>query len=233
MKIHRDIEQGSADWQTLRSGRITASEADRIISPLGKVRDSEGVMTFLHEKLCERWTGGPLLDAYGGTGVIFDCEQGIFLEERAKPAFTLHTGIEIENVAFIETEDLRCGCSQDGVAWAENTGCEIKAPRMDTHVGYLLAGKLPKIYAAQVQFSLYVTGFDTWHFFSYSRTLPPLHLVIERDDAFQSALREAVDGFLYKLDACYERLVEINGGEPKRAVLPKSPPVENYDVPMP
>jgi exodeoxyribonuclease (lambda-induced) len=230
MKIHRDIEQGSADWQTLRAGKITASELDRIISPLGKVRDSEGVMTFLHEKLCERWTGGPLLDAYGGTGVIFDCEQGIFLEERAKPAFVLHSGFDIENVAFVETEDGRCGCSPDGILRGLKAGVEIKAPRMDTHAGYLLAGKLPKAYVAQVQGSMFVTGFAVWHFFSYNRTLPPLHLVIERDDAFQSALREAVDGFLYKLDACYERLCALNGGPPRRPAIPIRQPAENFDV---
>lgn len=215
MIIHRDIEQNSVDWTILRSGKVTASEADALISPLGKVRDSEGVTTYLNQKLCERWTGGAVFSLQGP----FDVEQGRILEERAKPAFTIHTGIEIENVAFIETDDHHAGCSPDALI-GEVSGCEIKCGKMETAIGYLLAGKLPKIYAAQVQFSMFVTGFQSWHFFSYHRQLPPFHLIVECDDKFQAAIGEALDGFLPELDKAYARLCEINGGPPARRVAP-------------
>ncbi len=215
MIIHKDIEQNSVDWSILRSGKITASEADSLVSPLGKIRESEGVETYLNQKLCEIWTGGPLIALQG----IFDMDQGKILEERAKPAFTVHTGIEIQNVAFIETNDHRCGCSPDAMI-AEESGCEIKCPRIDTHVGYLRAGKLPKDYAAQVQFSMYVTGFKTWHFFSYNRAFPPLHLVIQRNEEFQESIWKALEAFLPKLDTAYEMLVALNGGPPRRFTKP-------------
>lgn len=216
MKLHTAIEQNSVDWSILRSGKITASEMDAIISPLGKIRDSEGVDTYVAQKLCEIWTGGPLLALQG----IFDVEQGRILEERAKPAFTVHTGIEIENVAFIETDDGRVGCSPDAMIGV-NSGVEIKCPRMDTHVGYLLAGKLPKQYVAQVQGSMFVTGCQRWHFFSYCRNLPPLHIIVERDGNFQDALREAIDNCIVKLDTGMSKLVEMNGGLPRRFSTPK------------
>lgn len=226
MKIHRDFQQGSVDWLLARAGKITASEMDALISPLGKIRTGDGVRTYLNQKLCELWTGGPLPALQG----IFDMEQGQFLEERAKPAFTLHTGIEIKNVAFIETDDGRAGCSPD--AMAGNIGVEIKCPRIDTHVGYLLAGVLPKQYVAQVQASMFVAECNQWHFFSYNRQLPSLHLIIDRDDDFQKNLREAIDGFVYALDAAMDKLIDLNGGErPKRSTLSKPEPVLSDDRP--
>lgn len=226
MKIHQDIEQGSVDWQILRSGKITASEMDALVSPTGKIREGDGVTTYLNQKLCEMWTGGPLISLQG----IFDVDQGVILEERAKPAFTLHTGIEIHNVSFIETNDGRTGCSPDALIGAES-GVEIKCPRLDTHVGYLLNGTLPKQYVAQVQGSMFVTGFKTWHFFSFQRALPPLHVIVERDAEFQDALRTAIDGFIKRLDAAMKKLVSINGGPPRRyAQAAESIPVCADDI---
>lgn len=219
MKIHNDIEQGGVDWMLLRAGKVTASEMDALISPLGKVRDGDGVQTYLNQKLVERWTGGPLPQLQG----VFDVEQGRVLEERAKPAFTIHTGLEVRGAAFIESDDGRCGCSPDGLV-GDASGVEIKSPTMPIHVGYLLSGKLPKQYAAQVQFSLWITGFHTWHFFSYNRAFPPLHLVVGRDENFQRAISVAVEDFIKQLDKSMQRLEELNGGPPKRkTVIPTTP----------
>lgn len=210
MKIHTDIEQGSLAWLELRAGKVTASEIDALVSPLGKVREGAGVQTYLNQKLAERWIGAPLPSVQG----VFDLEQGQILEERAKPAFTIHTGIETRNVAFIEADGGRFGCSPD--AMAESSGVEIKCARIETHIGYLMANKLPAQYVGQVQFSMWVTGFQNWHFFSYHRKLPPLHLLIGRDEAYQDAISDALKSFLARFDEGWTRLVEINGGEPVR-----------------
>lgn len=212
MIIHTDIEQGSPEWALLRAGKITASEMDALISPLGKIREGDGVQTYLTQKLVERWTGAPLPQLQG----IFAMDQGEILEERAKPAFTIHTGLEIQTVGFIESDDKRAGCSPDALVGSE-CGVEIKSPGRPIHVKYLLEGKLPKAYVAQVQGSMFVTGFTSWHFFSYSRQFPPLHLVIERDERFQAALKEAIDVFIERLDKDFDYLVDLNGGLPVRA----------------
>ncbi len=215
MKIHQNIEQGSLDWMLLRAGKVTASEMHALISPTGKIRDGDGVETYLNQKLVELWTGGPLPQLQG----IFDVEQGLVLEERAKPAFTIHTGLEVSSAAFIEDASGRAGCSPDGLIWG-NSGVEIKCPTMPKHVGYLRAGTLPKDYVAQVQGSMFVTGFDHWHFFVYGRQLPALHVVVERDERFQTALAVAVADFIAALDAGMKRLEELNGGPPPRRKVP-------------
>ena len=209
MKIHTDLAQGSVEWLLIRAGKVTASEMDALITPLGKIRTGDGVTTYLNQKLCERWTGGPLLQLQG----IFDVEQGQILEERAKPAFTLQTGIELQNVAFVETDNAKVGCSPDGLI-GEISGVEIKCPRIDTQIGRLLAGVLPKEYVAQVQGSMFVTGRATWHFFSYHTRLPAFHLIVERDKNFHTALHDAIDDFLNRMDVGWDRLCELNGGPP-------------------
>jgi hypothetical protein len=229
MIIHHDIAQASLEWMLLRAGKITASEADALVSPTGKIKDGDAVQTYLTQKLVEKWVGGPL-PALQGT---FDMTQGQLLEERARPAFTIHTGIEVTTAAFIESDDGRCGCSPDAMV-GESAGVEIKCPTMPIHVGYLLAGKLPKQYAVQVQFSLFVTGFHTWHFFSYNRQFPPLHLVITRDENFQKAIACALEDFLKLLDASMLRLEAMNGGPPKRvtpALTPQPKPDGDPDDP--
>lgn len=230
MKIHTDIEQGSVDWLLLRAGKITASEMDALISPLGKVREGDGVKTYLTQKLVELWTGGPLPQLQG----VFDVDQGKLLEERARPAFTIHTGLEVEGAAFIETDDGKAGCSPDALVVGRQEGVEIKCPTMPVHVRYLLSGTLPKDYVAQVQGSMFVTGFKRWHFFSYNRSFPPLHLVVERDEDFQESLRIAIADFTTQLDAAMKTLEKLNGGPPRRQMtLPKLRPTDPYLAPAP
>jgi hypothetical protein len=226
MKIHKNIEQNSVDWQILRSGKITASECDSLVTPKGKVKEGAAADTLAIAKIAELWIGGPLPSFQG----VFDVDQGKILEESAKPQFSFDTGIDIENVAFVETDDGRCGCSPDAGIFKDGqlvSGCEIKCPRMETHIRYLLDGKLPDDYVAQVQFSMWVTGCRNWHFYSYRRNFPALHLVIDRDEAFQAAITKAVALALIAIDDGFEKLTRLNGGLPKQstrglAPLPKT-----------
>jgi hypothetical protein len=227
MKVHQ-IAQGSVEWSLLRSGKVCASEFDSLVSPLGKVRTGDGPRSYLHKKLAEKWTGGPLPSLN-----VWDFDQGHFLEEYARPAFALETGLIAETCGFIESDDGRAGCSPDGLIASENTGIEIKCPHIETHIGYLLAGILPSDYVLQVQASLYITGFKKWHFYSFRRKMPSLHLIIEPDETIQKAITTALAEFKARFDEGYKRLEEINGGPPKRNATfqPKPPKTDpNGDI---
>ncbi len=212
MKIHADIAQNSVDWQILRSGKVTASEMDALVTPLGKVKTGEGPKTYLHKKVAEAWLGGPLPSLN-----VFDMEQGQILEEYARPSFTLETGLAVEQVGFISTDDGRAGCSPDGIIGGD-TGIEIKCPRIETHIGYLLAGVLPDDYTLQVQGSLYVTGFKSWKFYSYRRKMPTLVLTIEPDAKIQSSIAIALSIFNEQFDEAMSKLEKMNGGLPSRSM---------------
>lgn len=224
MKIHRDIAQGSVDWELLRAGKVTASEMDSLITPLGKIRSGEGVKTYLTKKVAEIWLGGPLPSAN-----FWDGEQGQFLEEIAKPAFTLQTGMEIENVAFISSDDERAGCSPDGIL-GDSLGLELKCPHIETHIRYLLDGKLPPDYIAQVQGSMFVTGFKQWKFCSFRRNFPLFILTIDRDEEFCDSLGEAISLFNEDVSAALGTLTRLNGGPPKQRAKPvPTPATSDYE----
>jgi len=228
MIVHRDFQQGSVEWTQIRAGIPTASEFDNILTPEFKIRTGQMPQTYLAKKLSEAWLGGSLAEF-----TTFDVEQGRILEDEAIPWYELNFDEPVERVGFITTDDKKAGCSPDGLI--SDGGIEIKCPAVHTHVGYLLAGELPKDYACQVHGSMWVTGAPWWKFCSYRRRLPPLVLTIFRDDDIQKKIADALAGFLERFDAGWKRLVEMNGGrEPARPKLSPIPPQQqNDDVPIP
>lgn len=223
MKIIEGFAQGSPEWFAARSQYITASEFDNLVSPTWEIRKGQMPQSYLNRKLAEIWTGQPLEDAFLSRAV----EDGNLLEEEARDWLAFRFGEEIQRPAFITTDDGRAGCSPDGMIAIESKlllldgaklqeGIELKCPQAPNQVKYLLAGALVPEYAAQVHFSMFVTGWKRWHFVSYSRRLPKLVLTVERDEKIQAIIAEALAGFLTRLDAAYEHLVEINGARPYR-----------------
>lgn len=263
MIVHAHFQQKNGgdptfEWLSVKLGKVTASEIGNLVSDKGEVRKGDMVKSYLAQKLAEDWQGSPL-DMFGGSLAM---SNGNFLEERAIPYAALMYDLEIRQVGFIETKDNRAGCSPDGVMFGDDptiflpdkptqmepnpkwSGIEIKCPELKTHVKYLIDGKLPPQYAPQCQFSMWVTGCQTWHFMSWNRTLPAFHVVVERDEAFQDAITDALALFYPQFDAGMKRLIEINGGPNKHRVelgsrksdqTPSQPPINasagHCDVP--
>ncbi len=221
MKLH-NVEQGSMEWLMLRAGIPTASEMDALITPKFKVKEGDGPKTYLAKKVAEKWQGGPL-PAFQG----FDMEQGQILESEAIPWFELTFDTTVNRVGFITTDDGRAGCSPDGLLTTD-CGLELKCPKAETHVGYLLRGVLPEDYVIQVHASMFITGFKQWKFLSYRRGFPQLVLTIERDEEYQEVIAEALDLFTQKFDEAMERMTEINGGPPRSLtpLPPKMPTIQ-------
>lgn len=202
-------QQRSLEWGVIRAGIPTASEMDELFTPKLEPRKGQMPETYLNKKLAEWWMGGPL--PQWGT---YDMDAGKILEEEAIPFATLEYGLQIETVGFITTDDGRCGCSPDGLI--APGGIEIKCPAIQTHIGYLRSYALPPDYAAQVHFSMFVTGAPWWRFMSYHRRIPPLMLMIDRDDEIQSRISEGIYMFLDRFEAAKKGLCELNGGPPRR-----------------
>lgn len=206
MKIHTAFDQNSVEWLSARAGVVTASEADALITPKFKVREGIGLNTYLAQKLAEKWTGGPISNA-----MSLDMDLGKIQEEEALPWLAFEFGWKIERPALITDDKAQIGCSPDG--WMTgDAGIEIKCPAAQNHVKYLLANAVPDDYVAQVQFSMFVTGMKEWKFVSYRRGFPNLVLTVQRDEAAQKAIAEALGAFLPRLDAAFARMIELNGG---------------------
>lgn len=198
MKIH-DVSQKTLDWMMLHVGIPTASGLHNIVTPEFEIRKGEMPRSYMHLKLAEAWLKRPVLELS-----TFSIEQGEILENEAKPFYELETNQKVREVGFITTDDGLFGCSPDGLIG--DSGLEIKCPSAQVHVKYLIDGKLPKEYAAQVHGSMYVTGFSCWTFLSYRRNFPPLILRVERDDEIIAKIGDALSEFYAAFEKAKHKL---------------------------
>ncbi len=205
MKIH-DCEQGTLEWARLHFGIPTASGLSELITPEFELRKGEMPKTYIYKKVAEKLQGRPLIDLSASS---FMLEQGMIVEEEARPWYSIEYDKHVRQVGFITSDDGRIGCSPDGLIEGEECGLEIKSPAAHTHVKYLVNGVLPKEYAAQVLGSLYATGFKKWIFVSYRRGFPALVLEIYRDEKSMNAIANAVDSFHRDFDHAMQRISNI------------------------
>lgn len=204
MPTFHNCAQGEAEWLKVRVGKVTASELDNLISP-GKfeIRTGEGPKNYLYRKTAEAWRGQPLPGFSS-----WSTDQGQELEDEARRwYFFNYEDHKSNSVGFVTGDDGRCGCSPDALL-GDVGGVEIKCPEPTNHVRYLVEGKLPTDYVAQVHMSLYVTGRPWWRFVSYRRGFPAFVLTIERDEEKCAVIAKALAGFYDKMDAALAKLKE-------------------------
>jgi hypothetical protein len=217
MKIH-DCKQGELAWAKLHFGIPTASGLDNLLTPEFELRKGELPKTYVYKKVAEKLQGRPLIDLGASS---FMLEQGMIVEEEARPWYALEYDKKIKQIGFITTDDGKFGCSPDGLIEGEEKdptcpipsefqcGIEIKSPAAHTHVKYLVNGALPKEYACQVMGSMFATGFKKWIFVSYRRGFPALVLEIHRDEKAMSMIRSAINQFHADFDRAMERIGNI------------------------
>jgi len=187
-----DCEQGTLEWTKLHFGIPTASGLDNLLTPEFELRKGETPKTYLYKKVAEKLQGRPLIDLNASS---FMLEQGLIVEEEARPWYALEYDKQVKKVGFITTDDGQFGCSPDGLIEGEECGLEIKSPAAHTHVKYLVNGVLPKEYVSQVCGSMFATGFKRWVFVSYRRGFPALVLEIQRKQSDMDAIERAIDAF--------------------------------------
>jgi hypothetical protein len=198
-----DIDQGSPEWVRARLGKVTASGLGQLVDTKFDRRTGEMPFTYLCCRVAEAYRGSPLAEEAFTSRAT---EEGQMLEDEARRAFCFAFDQEkIRNVGFVLHDDGRFGCSPDALL-GDDSGVEIKCPYTKTHVSYLLKGKLPNEYAAQVHGNMYATGRKSWRFFSYSRTLPPFTLLVKRDEAIMDKIAAALAEFYKNFDKAMETL---------------------------
>lgn len=205
-----DVKQRSDEWFAARLGIPTASELDSLVTPLGKVREGDGVQSYLSRKLAERWTEMPIEG--GGS---WSMEQGGFLEDEALPWYELRHNVDVTQVGLVLNDEGTFGASPDGLVMDGDRvryGLEIKCPQPPNHVKWLLGGEVPKDYLLQCYGGMFVTGAPAWVFLSYHRKFPPLVVRLERDEKMMSAIGEAVSAFADRMREGWDRLLLAEGG---------------------
>lgn len=201
MKVHRDIEQGAPEWLALRAGWVTAScFGDILAEGQGKTRAK-----YLRQIVAERLTG-KTSESYRNHHM----DRGIEQEPMARMAYEAVTDNVLDRVAFIEHDELRVGCSPDSLVFGRRRGVEVKCVLPDIQVQTIERGGHPPEHKAQIQGSMWITGYEEWDFVSYSPDMPT-HLrtyihTVKRDEPYIQALAVKVVTFLNEVDACITRL---------------------------
>lgn len=141
-------------------------------------------------------------------------EWGHLNEPLARDAFEAKNFCIVTQAGLIyKDESMRCAISPDGLLMEEREGLEIKSPfTTQVHLDTLLNGKIKPEYLIQCQFSMWVTGWDKWHFASYDHRLRGssqnrLHtVVIERDESIMAKFDKCVPKFIEEMDCHLEKL---------------------------
>jgi putative phage-type endonuclease len=191
MEIIRGVEQGSADWLSLRAGRVTASNFGKVLAGgAGKTRRA-----YMLQLLAERLTGAPV-ETYTNAAM----EWGTETEPRARAVYELLTGREVEEVTMI-VRDEYVSASPDGLL--PGGGLEIKCPKTETHLENFLSQQMPSTYTPQVQGCIWLAEVDSWDFMSFDPRLPDasqaMIVTVSRDQDYIDKLESEVDRFVSEM----------------------------------
>jgi len=195
-----DLEQGSEEWFQEKLGKPSASNANQIVTSQGKLsKQREG---YLYTLAAERVTG-KRADTYKNENM----QVGNDREQESRDLYTLVTGEEIKTVGVVyKNDEKKFLCSPDGIIESKRCGFEVKNVLPKTQVKYLLTAKVPTEYIVQIQFGLYVTGFDRWEFCTYSPGLRPLIIHVNRDESLIMALHHELELFCAELDMITKKI---------------------------
>lgn len=138
-----NCEQGSPQWFELRKERMTASHAQAIAA------NGKGLDTYIMKLMQESYSSAEP-DRYKSKSM----ERGNELEDSARFAYEIETGLEIEQVGFVVQSDY-IGCSPDGL-WSDEGCIEIKCLEDKAYFQYLLTNKIDTGYEWQMQMVMHV-----------------------------------------------------------------------------
>lgn len=199
------MEQRSSEWFEVRRGVFTASSISDLMKPKGFGKTGED---YIKLKVAESF------GAYEEEIFSKPTEWGKELEPFAKEYYEKAIGLKISDIGFIKRGDY-FGCSPDGII-GEKIGVEVKCPyNPKNHIDHLLIrseqdlkGTNDKFYW-QVQFSLWVTGFEKWIFISYDPRFQKNKMVavdirpIEKDQILiAERMEQAIDLFKKIKEKC-------------------------------
>ena len=199
MAIHKLVKQPSAEWFSLRAGRPTASQIEKIVTP-SKLEYSKSATNYINHLIGERYSG--YVEEFSSAAM----EEGKRREPESRAAFKLTTGLQVEDGGIYLTNDLRIGASPDGRIIAERGLCEFKNPNLATHIGYDRSdgALLYADYKLQTQTQLFVSEQEFVWLMSYHPSQADVMVKVNRDEEVISKLREHLTKFCDELEAAWD-----------------------------
>lgn len=235
MRIYNDLPQHNADgtanpeWLSLRAGKLTGSD---FYQYLGIVKKGE-LSDTAESNLCKK--------ALESTGYLFETirsdamERGNELEPEAREAYIMETFNDVQEVAFVDWEKMRAGCSPDGVIYESQRPIdyeefreialsgkglfsreyspikkiiEIKCPEIKNYLK-MAKGKIPPLYMCQMQYNMLITGAKSCDFVVYH---PDMRLIVQEihaDAEYQKNILTALEMLNARYDEILAEIEEL------------------------
>ena len=168
VKIHQ-CEQNSDEWFMVRSGKITGSEAYKILLKGKGSKESETKIKYAQKLAYERLYGVPI---YKDISYISAVKHGREYEKSALNEYCKKFSVEQNAIGFIEIdvqldfEQNFLGCSPDGLI-GENGLVEIKCPSQEKHLTMFFDGLTDQEWLTQCKYNLFVSQREWIDFVSY------------------------------------------------------------------
>jgi len=193
-----EVEQGTTEWLDARLGRATASRFKDILATLKSGSESSARRNYRAELTVERLTHAPI-ERYRSAAMAWGSDT----EDLARTMYMLKTGNPVEQVGFMQHDDIMAGASPDGLTGLDGT-IEIKCYEIANHISALKSDKMPPEHMAQVQGQLWLSGRKWCDFISFAPELPDNAQIfiqrIQRDDDYIKNLEVEVIKFLGEVD---------------------------------
>ena len=206
MKIIKDLPQhlqtgeANPDWLALRAGKFTGSDFHQYLG-IVKKELSDTAESNLYKKVLEslgEQFENPKSDAM---------DRGTELEPVARAEYMGDTFNDVQEVAFVDWEKLRAGCSPDGVIFGQKEEIvkilEIKCPEIKNYLK-MAKGKIPPVYTTQMQYNMLITGAKSCDFIIYHPDMRLVVLEVNADEQYQADIITALE----KLNARYDEILE-------------------------
>lgn len=195
-----DVEQGTDEWLALRTGIITASEMNLILTPTLKPANNDKTRQHVWEIAAQR------INEYTEPSYIGDAMlRGHADEIVARDLYSEH--IEpVQEVGFYirEVDGARVGYSPDGAFALSNGGIEIKSRVQKYQLQTIATNEVPIEHRLQLQAGLFVTGWDYIDYVSFSGGMPMWIISTKPDPEYQEAIHAAVMDFESKVQAAID-----------------------------
>ena len=195
------VDQGTEAWQNLKLGVLSGSNIAKALAKKG----TETRNTYMNELVGQIATRK--FDEINAKSL----EYGKVNEVAARAAYEFETGHKVHQVGFIYSgDDKRLGVSPDGIIPSIKKGLELKCPiTAKVHVNFLCNDVIKSEYTYQVQFSLYVSQYETWDFASFNPSFKANMLkiiTIEKDPKVFERFDNELPEFLKEMDSAMEKI---------------------------
>lgn len=206
--LPQHLEDGEAnpEWLAVRAGKFTGSDFHQYLSIVKKGELSDSAESALYEKVLE------------STGEVFEhtkteaMQRGNELEETARSLYWAETGADVEEAGFVDYEQLRAGCSPDGIMY-DVTGnikkiIEIKCPELKNYLK-MAKGKIPPVYQTQMQYNMLITGAKECDFIVFYPGMKLSIQTIQADPEYQQMILDALNRLNEKYVEIAEEIEEM------------------------